>query len=292
MIERLEGVRARSRLERVALSEDSDVATPLVLGQQEICIPLLTLGELSDAELDTVLAHEIAHLERGDGFWFPAVGLVEAVLWFNPLNHWAARRFRESAELACDDRAVVLTGDPLGLARALVQVAEGSPRARRLALAPTMFRSASALVPRVRRLTGVRFMPDSGVLARGRRFALGSFGVLGAVVATLSVQVVDARPEAARAPARVMAVDTVPPDPAEASERIAETLNRERELEHELAAAVAMPGAQDDRTPAGVRLLELSQALRHARETTLWLERSFVEREASFEAQRAAATVR
>lgn len=297
VLERLEHVCARSKLGRVALSEHSELTSPLVLGRSEICIPLALARELSDAELDTVLAHELAHLERGDGLWFPAVGLVEAVSWFYPFNHWMARRFRESAELACDDRAVALTGDPHGLARALVQVAQLMPRTRRLALLPTIVRSASALVPRVERLTGNRKRLVRGASSRRRRWAFGTFALLGVVTATLKVQVVDARPvrvAATSTAASTSAADAVAggaPDAAEGSARLAELVGRERELERELAVLLTLPEAAREGTPAAVRVLELRQALRHTRATELWLERTFVEHASSWD-HRSAAAVR
>ncbi len=112
LLQRLERLRARTGLRRVALTESAGIGSPLVIGASEICVPLARLAALTDAEVDAVFAHELAHLERRDGLWFPAAGLVQSVLWANPLVHWASSRFRQTAELACDDRAVELTGIP------------------------------------------------------------------------------------------------------------------------------------------------------------------------------------
>lgn len=53
-----------------------------------------------------VLAHERAHLRRGDTAVSLAVVALRCAYWFNPLLHWAASRFRQDQEMACD--AVVL----------------------------------------------------------------------------------------------------------------------------------------------------------------------------------------
>jgi beta-lactamase regulating signal transducer with metallopeptidase domain len=191
-LERLERLRLRTRLARVRLTQSALVTSPLVLGMAEICVPvgLLSLG---DAELDNVLAHELAHLERRDGVWFPLVGVAATVLWFQPACAWAAARFRESAEHACDDRAVELTRDAVGLARVLLQLASSASARLGGALAPTIANSKQALLSRIRRLTSDE--PTVPVSARRHRVRMASLGlaVLGAASLGLSVGVASAR---------------------------------------------------------------------------------------------------
>lgn len=191
-LERLERLRLRTRLARVRLTQSALVTSPLVLGVAEICVPvgLLPLG---DAELDNVLAHELAHLERRDGVWFPLVGVTATVLWFQPACAWAAERFRASAEDACDDRAVELTRDALGLARVLLQLASAASARLGGAWAPTMANSKQALLSRIRRLTSDN--PSAPVSARRHRVLIASLGltVLGAASLGLSVRVASAR---------------------------------------------------------------------------------------------------
>lgn len=57
-----------------------------------------------------VLAHERAHVARGDVPAHLVVALVRCLQWFNPLVHIGARRFRDDQELACD--ATVLAAHP------------------------------------------------------------------------------------------------------------------------------------------------------------------------------------
>jgi bla regulator protein blaR1 len=191
-LERLERLRLRTRLARVRLTQSARVTSPLVVGTAEICVPvgLLSLG---DAELDNVLAHELAHLERRDGVWFPLVGVAATVLWFQPACAWAAARFRESAEHACDERAVELTRDALGLARVLLLLASAASARVGGALAPTMANSKQALLSRIQRLTSDE--PTAPVSARRHRVLISSLGlaVLGAASLGLSVHVALAR---------------------------------------------------------------------------------------------------
>ena len=53
-----------------------------------------------------MLAHERAHLRRGDPWANLAAVTLRIVFWFHPLVHFAASRFRDDQELACDQRVI------------------------------------------------------------------------------------------------------------------------------------------------------------------------------------------
>ena len=55
-----------------------------------------------------VLAHELAHVRRGDWAWQVCAELLRAALWFNPLTWIVLRRQRRDSELACDDEVLGL----------------------------------------------------------------------------------------------------------------------------------------------------------------------------------------
>jgi TonB family protein len=59
---------------------------------------------------ELVLAHERAHIARGDMWMNLAVAALRCLCWFNPLIHLAARHFRHDQELACD--AIVVARHP------------------------------------------------------------------------------------------------------------------------------------------------------------------------------------
>jgi len=289
LLERLERLRCRTGVAKVTLTASSHVHSPVVVGLSEICVPpaVLTLGA---AELDSVLAHELSHIERRDGIWFPLVGLAQAVLWLQPLSAWVAARFRSTAEEACDDRAVELTRDAHGLARVLVQLAAAaSPRAR-TALAPGMANSKGALLKRVRRLTAA---PKN---ARGRasRYAtlLAGFGLSATAFATasLSVHVASARTlpasktaVASRDPATLPAATLASPDAAAVSAQLAELARRAKQVETSIALAATLPDAEHVGSPTAVRLLELRQSLDHLRATEQWTEARFLEDESAWQ---------
>jgi len=140
---------------RVRLSSTSRLEVPIAIGivRPEICVPRRALEQLDSAELETMLAHELAHLVRHDPAWRLLAGLVCRVFFFQPLNRLAAGRIEAASEMLCDDWAVEHTDRPLALARCLTEVAgwiaapalDGSP-------VPAMARGGSGLGRRVRRL--------------------------------------------------------------------------------------------------------------------------------------------
>jgi TonB family protein len=62
------------------------------------------------AQRELMLAHERAHVRRGDMQANAVAALLRCLFWFNPLLHLAAPRFRHDQELACD--ATVLAQRP------------------------------------------------------------------------------------------------------------------------------------------------------------------------------------
>lgn len=85
---------------------------PAVVGtlRPRIVVPADFEAQFTPAERDVVLAHERAHLRRGDPLVNAVVASVQCLCWFNPLVHWAAHALRLDQEFACD--AAVLQACP------------------------------------------------------------------------------------------------------------------------------------------------------------------------------------
>ncbi|HEY8572613.1 M56 family metallopeptidase [Phenylobacterium sp.] len=81
---------------------------PALVGtlRPRIVLPADFEAQFSLQERAVVLAHEEIHLRRGDHLVNAAVALLQALNWFNPLVHAAARRLRIDQELACDAAVV------------------------------------------------------------------------------------------------------------------------------------------------------------------------------------------
>lgn len=112
-----------------------ELAAPAMFGWRRPVILLpADAGQWPAARLDAVLAHEGAHIRRGDGVVEAIVQLALAVHWFNPLVRRAACRLRAARELACDERVLAGGLDAGAYAMALVHAARATLARPRRAL--------------------------------------------------------------------------------------------------------------------------------------------------------------
>ena len=79
------------------------------LGSARVYFPAGLLGRLGDDERAALLAHELAHVRRGD-HWVRRLELVVGGLyWWYPLTWWARRRMQAHEEECCDAWAAAVT---------------------------------------------------------------------------------------------------------------------------------------------------------------------------------------
>jgi beta-lactamase regulating signal transducer with metallopeptidase domain len=125
----------------------------------------------SEDRVHVVLAHELAHVSRGDWLLQMAAEVTRAIYWFNPLAWIACSRLRQESEQACDD-AVLQRGVAgaeyaqhlLDLARDLNQKRVGLP-ALPMAREHTLERRFKALLnPGVNRRAATRFSVAAAAL--------------------------------------------------------------------------------------------------------------------------------
>ncbi|WP_116125601.1 M56 family metallopeptidase [Lewinella sp. IMCC34183] len=87
-----------------------------------ILFPLALVNELSPAEVDAILRHELAHLRRRDPLWQALQQYVATLFFYHPGVHWLCRSLDREREFACDDLAAGPSGRKT-YARALLRVA-------------------------------------------------------------------------------------------------------------------------------------------------------------------------
>jgi hypothetical protein len=144
----------------IHLSLSDRLTSPVALGSDEICLPTRAMSELGPVRIESILAHELAHLVRRDPSWLTAARVIEALFFFQPLNILARRRMQESAEFASDAWASARVARPLDLAHCLARVAEWTIAAPRLPVPAMAERRGAVLVRRVERLTTGRIIPE------------------------------------------------------------------------------------------------------------------------------------
>lgn len=99
---------------------------PAVIGwfRPIVFLPVTALTGLSEDQLQSVIAHELAHIQRLDPFVNLFQIVVETLLFYHPAVWWLNKRIRNEREHCCDDVAVSLCGNPVEYARALTIMEE------------------------------------------------------------------------------------------------------------------------------------------------------------------------
>src|SRR6202007_2795286 len=84
--------------------------------------PVAAIAALSPAQVDAILAHELAHIRRHDYAVNILQTIAETLLFYHPAVWWLSNRIRAEREHCCDDIAVALCGDPVEYAEALAEL--------------------------------------------------------------------------------------------------------------------------------------------------------------------------
>ena len=93
-------------------------------GRSRILLAPELLLDLDSAELEAILAHEIAHIEARDCQVMVGAGFLRDLVAWNPIAHLSYHHLMCDRELEADRRAAFLTGKPLAVASSLLKVCE------------------------------------------------------------------------------------------------------------------------------------------------------------------------
>ena len=145
---------ARRIGDRLAVSRDFEIlispaiTVPMLVGWMApvVILPTAALSGLAPAQVEALIAHELAHVRRHDYLVNLLQSALETLLFFHPAVWWVSRDVREAREHCCDDLVVGLC-DRVVYASALADLA-AIVRGPSLALAAT----DGSLVSRVRRI--------------------------------------------------------------------------------------------------------------------------------------------
>ena len=211
---------------------------PAVLGwfRPVVLLPVRALTGLTEAQIEAVIAHELAHIRRLDCFVNLFQIATETLLFYHPAVWWVSQRIRAERENCCDDEAIAVCGDAVNYARALTLMEE--------------WRTAPALMMAANRSPlGERVMRVLGWTTRRIRVAglAGSFVCLvGALLAANAFLGVAHAAWGSAAPGRQeqgsSTVIVVTPEPASAKERAAQAAK---------PAPAVQPAPKPQPNPAG-----------------------------------------
>jgi beta-lactamase regulating signal transducer with metallopeptidase domain len=134
----LDKLAARLQIPRkVKLLISRHVQVPVMLGfiKPLILLPVAMVNNLTEAQLEAVLLHELAHIKRNDYLLNIFQSIVETILFFNPFVWLISKIIRMEREHCCDDLVIASTVQPLQYAHALVALEEYRLTANRLTMA-------------------------------------------------------------------------------------------------------------------------------------------------------------
>ncbi len=169
---------------------DRPLALTYGLRRPKVLLSTWMLERLDAQELESVLAHELAHATRRDylAVWLATV--LRDAFCYLPTSWAAYRQLQREKEPTCDDLAIGATRRPLALASALAKVWNEAAGGGAFAAAPSLSGPDELIEDRIERLMGPppqrveRPRPRAAVLAIG---AAGLAELLGLQAVTLAL---------------------------------------------------------------------------------------------------------
>ena len=249
-------VRGRGRRARLVVSSRVRAAAVLGGASPVIAIAPSLVQHLSPEELDAVVIHERAHVQRRDDAANVVQMAVRALAGWHPVVWWLDRRLKIEREIACDEMTVSLTRSAKSYAACLVKLA-GLPLAHVSALSAVGVLSSVGLAARVQRIVSrSRALPP--VWSRNAALAgIAAVGVVSVAIASLRVVDTAAAPERVARRPLAMAIDLAAP-PADVAQRPAPDPVSQPEAPRQTLAGAHVPPA----LPAVVGRVELREVPR------------------------------
>ncbi len=102
------------------------VSSPVTIGHLKplVLFPIGILNQLSPADVEAILTHELAHIVRKDYLSNLVQSFIETLFYYHPITWWISAVVRSERENRADDLAIAWCGDHLGYAKALMTVQE------------------------------------------------------------------------------------------------------------------------------------------------------------------------
>jgi beta-lactamase regulating signal transducer with metallopeptidase domain len=148
----------------IAYCESQWLQAPAVIGwfRPVVLLPVTVLTGLSEEQLESIIAHELAHIRRLDAFVNAFQVGVETLLFYHPAVWWLNKRIRAEREHCCDEIAVAVCGNAVEYARALTRLEE-------LRSAPVFAMAANRgpLKERIVRVLGLKTLGGDGIRGIG-----------------------------------------------------------------------------------------------------------------------------
>lgn len=112
--------------QKVSIMQSGIAKVPMVIGHFKpiILIPLGLINGLALAEVEAILAHELAHIKRRDYLVNLLQSFIEVIFFFNPAVLWVSKLIKTERENCCDDLALNCIADKKNYIKALLSCQE------------------------------------------------------------------------------------------------------------------------------------------------------------------------
>lgn len=121
---KVDGLKAQLGIEKKVEFLQSHIAEqPMTFGffRPVILMPFSLMSQLTPAQLETVLLHELSHIKRNDYLVNVFQSLLEIIFFFHPAIWWMSNHIRKIREEVCDDKVIAQGTDPLEYAQSLLE---------------------------------------------------------------------------------------------------------------------------------------------------------------------------
>lgn len=202
---------------QVGLAFSNRIAGPMLIGvfRPLILLPVGLVNRLSSRELEMVLAHELAHLQRADHLVNFFQNIVETLLFYHPVVRWVSGVIRAERELASDDQAARLTGDRICYVETLLKLEKA--RGNRPQLAIGM--ADHQLVTRVRHLLAPKPRQPGSIISGTALLTVVLISLAAGLVSTGLNALSEQDPVAVTEPVSVIEEASAPAAPARSEDQ-------------------------------------------------------------------------
>jgi hypothetical protein len=256
-------VKHQGRVAQLVVSDEVRAAAVIGCGTPVIAVAPALMEHLTAAELDRVVIHEWAHVQRRDDLGNIAQVTARLLAGWHPGVWWLDRWLHAEREVACDEMTVRLTGSSKIYAACLVKLAS-LPLASQEVLPALGVLSSASLAARVERIVSRTSHPSenrsqmlltvSMLLLVGVSSAVGSLRIVEAEMVSPELDAVaharltpgDTANESARTIVATTVPTTVSPAPRSASIRKAVTTVRQSPTDAATSTHSSAGTATDD----------------------------------------------
>jgi hypothetical protein len=130
------------------------VNSPVTIGYLKpmILLPVAAMNQLTTAQVEAILLHELSHIRRYDYLVNLIVSIIHTLLYFNPFVKFFMNAIESERETCCDELVLQFGYDKVGYASALLHLEKASGKHKALILAAA---GKQNLLTRIEKIVGM-----------------------------------------------------------------------------------------------------------------------------------------